>query len=230
MAIKCVIIDDDKVFTQILEHYIEKVDFIELKKVYHSSSKAFNEIDFEDIDLIYLDMEIPDMHGLDFLKAIPIKPAIVFVSKDNTYGPEAFEYEAIDYLHKPISFSRFLKSCNKLKSHFNGQITPEKNDNNFFIRHEGLWQKLKLDDIGIIKADNNYVIIITDNNKYRTNIKLKEIENKLPQHQFMQVHRSYIVQLNKITRIDGEVIEVNGKTIPVSRTYLSELYKRLNIV
>lgn len=230
MMIKCIIIDDDKVFTKILEHYISKVDFLQLEQTFHSSPRAFNEIKINQIDLIFLDMEIPEMHGLEFLNALSTKPALVFVSKSNIYGPEAFDHDAIDYLHKPISLSRFLKSSIKIKNHFIDKISqsPIKN-NSIFIRHEGLWQKLFLNDICIVKADNNYVVIITENERYRTNIKLKEIIDKLPSKDFMQVHRSYVVQLNKIKKVDGEVIDVNGKTLPVSRTYLNELYKRLNL-
>ena len=234
MAVNCVIVDDDKVFTQILEHYISKVSFLDLKKIYNNSAKAFSEINFKSIDLIFLDMEMPEMHGLEFVKALSVRPEIVFVSKHKTYGPEAYNYNAIDYLHKPVSFERFLKCADKLKNHFsNNANTPNtlSNSDSIFIRHNGLWQKLNLSTVCLIKADNNHVIITTDNKeKYRTNIKLNAMLEKLQNMGFMQVHRSYIVQLNKIIKVDGEVIEMNNKsTIPVSKTYLKQLYDHLKL-
>ncbi|MCB9363821.1 MAG: response regulator transcription factor [Flavobacteriales bacterium] len=226
--IRCNIIDDDKVFTKILEHYISTVSYLSHQETYHDSSLAFNKININDTDLIFLDMEIPQMHGLDFLKALSNKPAIVFVSKSKTYGPEAFEYNAIDYLHKPISLNRFLNCANKIRSHFEMKMPTTENDS-IFIRNEGVWLKISTENILYIKADNNHVIIKTDENKYRTNEKLKDIAEKLSKNDFMQIHRSYIVQLNKISRIDGEVLEINTKTLPISRTYLNKLYNRLNL-
>lgn len=230
MKIKCIIIDDDKVFTKILEHYISKVDFLEHQQTFNNSAEAFNKINLDEIDLVFLDMEMPEMNGLEFLEALSVKPALIFVSSNKTYGPEAFENNAIDYLHKPILLSRFLKSGAKIKDHFIKQ--PKFLDskiNNIFIKQNGLWQKLALNEISFIKADNNKIIITTGNDKHRTNIKLKDVVNKLPESDFMQVHRSYVVQLNKITKVDGEIIEINGKTIPVSKPYIDELYKRLNL-
>ena len=106
--ISCAIIDDDEFFTRILEHYILQVDFLKLQQVFHDSTRAINEIDQKNTDLIFLDMKIPQMHGLEFIEALNVKPEFVFVSGSKTYGPEAFEHNALDYLHKPVSLSRFF--------------------------------------------------------------------------------------------------------------------------
>lgn len=230
MRVKCIIIDDDRVFTKILEHYISKIDFLEHQQTYYNSAEAFNKIDTREIDLIFLDMEMPEMNGLEFLEALSEKPALVFVSRNKAYGPEAFENNALDYLHKPILLNRFLKCSAKIKDYFEKKTTNLENKNGaIFIKHDGLWQKISVHEIGYIKADNNNIIVVTDYDKHRTNIKLKDIIDKLPEGEFMQVHRSYIVQLNKINKVDGEIIEINNKTIPVSKPYVDALYKRLNL-
>lgn len=230
MKIKCAIIDDDKVFTKILEHYISKVDFLEHQQTFYNSAEAFNKINTNETDLIFLDMEMPEMNGLEFLEALSAKPALVFVSRNKAYGPEAFENDALDYLHKPILLNRFLKCSAKIKDHFvkkSGGLDPKNGD--IFIKQDGMWQKISLQTIGYIKADNNNVIVVTDHDKHRTNIKLKNMVDKLPENEFMQVHRSYVVRLNKITKVDGEIIEINNKTIPVSKPYMNELYNRLKL-
>lgn len=228
--INCIIIDDDKVFTKILEHYISKVEGLVHLKTYHNGLLAYNEIDLKKVELIFLDMEMPEIHGLELLESLPIKPEIVFVSKSNSYGSEAFEYNAIDYLYKPVTLNRFLKCAKKITTKFNELAKNfDCTNDGLFIRVDGYWQKILFEDITIIKAENNKIIIKTNTSAFKTTIKFNDILLKLPPNDFMQVHRSYIVQLNKITKVDGEIIEINGKTIPVSKTYIEKLYKRLNL-
>lgn len=230
MIIKTAIIDDDKVFTTLIEHYLSQIDFLEHQRTYNDSTIAYNELNSNMVDVLFLDMKIPKMSGLELINSFTKIPELVFVSSSNEYGPEAFEHDAIDYLHKPVSLGRFLKCAKKIKMHFerNG-IGNVEQDESIFVRNNGIWQKLKLSEICSIKADNNHIVINTDNGKIRTNMKMKEIVDKLPEHDFMQVHRSYIVQLKKIAVIDGEILEINNRTIPISKTYLDKLYNRLNI-
>jgi len=230
MQLKCAIIDDDSLFTQVIEHYLSSVDVIHLDGIYHNGAEALNKINFNEIDFLFLDMEMPGMDGISFLNSLAVMPPIVIVSGKKTYGVDAFEYNAIDYLHKPISNARFLKSVNKIRAHFEKSKLPQTSiQQNIFIKHEGIHLRLVVNDIYIIRANDNDVTLVANGKSYKTHLRLKDIYEMLPQDEFMQVHRSFIVQLSKIDKVDGEVIEVNGRTIPVSRTYLSELYERLRI-
>lgn len=230
MILKCAIIDDDPFFTELIAHYLSKVESIECCGTYHSPFDALNKINFQEIDFLFLDIEMPDMNGLEFLTSLTSPPPIVFVSGKKTYGVDAFDYNAMDYLHKPVSFARFVKCINKIKAHFehvknNTQIKQQ----NIFIKHNGIHIRLAVDDIFVIRAHDNDVTLNTNIRSYKTHLRLKDIYDMLPLNEFMQVHRSFIVQLAKIDKVDGEIIEINGRTIPVSRTYLSQLYERLKI-
>jgi DNA-binding LytR/AlgR family response regulator len=228
--LKCAIIDDDPIFTQVMTHYLSGVDIIKLSGIYHSPTEALNQINFKEIDFLYLDIEMPEMNGLTFLNSLTIIPPIVIVSSKRKYGVDAFEFNALDYLHKPVSHARFLKSANKVKTYFEKvKVSDTSTQQNIFIKYDGVHLRLAVNDISIIRANDNDVTLFANGKSYKTHLRLKDIYDMLPQKEFMQVHRSFIVQLSKIDKVDGEVIEINTRTIPVSRTYLNELYERLNI-
>jgi DNA-binding LytR/AlgR family response regulator len=231
MLLRCAIIDDDRVFTDILTQYISKVDFIELQGVYPDAATASAGIDFNRVDFLFLDVEMPGINGIEFLESLTVTPPVIFVSRNKEYGADAFDHDSIDYLHKPVPYARFLKAINKAKRFFSGHSKNITGGDSarIFVRHERMWIRIPVNDILYIKADNNDVVIKTHDKVYRTHSKLKDIYDQLPQERFFQVHRSYIVQLDKIEKVDGEVIEVNARTIPVSKTYLREMYRRLNI-
>ncbi|MGZ3862215.1 MAG: LytR/AlgR family response regulator transcription factor [Bacteroidia bacterium] len=230
MLLKCAIVDDDPLFTDILEHYISGISNIEVIGVYHDPADALNKINFNELDLLYLDVEMPGMTGLEFLNTLTVIPPLVLISGKNNYGVDAFEYNAIDYLSKPISHARFIKSVNKVRSWLERTRTPEiAAQQNIYIKHDGVHIRLSVSDILVVRANDNDVSIVTNGRSYKTHLRLKDIYDMLPKTEFMQVHRSFIVQLSKIDKVDGEVIEINNRTIPVSRTYINELYTRLKI-
>ncbi|MBA2612745.1 MAG: response regulator transcription factor [Bacteroidetes bacterium] len=230
MSLKCAIIDDDPFFAKIIEHYLLQAGSIKCVSSYATALDALNKINFSEIDFLFLDIEMPEMNGLEFLNNLPTAIPIVFVSSKKTYGVDAFDNNAIDYLHKPISFARFLKCVNKIKAHFEKPKANEKaKQQNIFIKHNGIHIRLAIEDIFVIRAHDNDITLNTNIRSYKTHLRLKDIFDMLPLNEFMQVHRSFIVQLAKIDKVDGEIIEINGRTIPVSRTYLGELYERLKI-
>lgn len=234
MKIKCTIIDDDKVFTKILEHYIGKVEYLEHQATFNNSIDALDKVDQLKPDLIFLDMEMPEINGIQLLNTFPKSSKVIFVTKSREYGPEAFEHNAIDYLCKPVTLDRFLKCINKVKNILENtsvetSINSHISEDYLFVRNNGLWVKVAMSDINSIKADNNYIVIRTDNGDIRTNIKFKDIIDKLSQDDFMQVHRSHIVRVDKITKVDGEVLEIKNKTIPISKSYQDQLFERLHL-
>jgi DNA-binding LytR/AlgR family response regulator len=225
--IKCIIIDDDKTFTEVLKHYVEQTGFLQLTGCYFSAVSALKSGTIKDADIAFLDIEMPEMTGIELLGSISDMPPVIIVSSKKDYGVEAFEHNTIDYLHKPISYARFMKAAEKAKKIISSE---KKVQDCFYIRNEGMWIKLSVQDICHVKADNDYVIIYTENEKYRVHKKMKDLLEKLPSDYFMQIHRSYLVQLSKISKIDGEVIEVNKRTLPVSKTHIQELHNRLNLI
>lgn len=226
----CAILDDDPLFTGILESYLSKVGTVTIKGIYHNSLEARSRINFDEIDFLFLDMEMPGMSGIEFLNSLTEVPALVIVSGKTTYGADAFENNAIDYLCKPVSFARFLKSVNKVQTHLEkAKVTDTTASKNIFVKHNGVHIRIPVSDISIVRAQDNDVNIIIGDKTYKVHLKLKDVYDMLPAKEFMQVHRSFIVQLSKIDKVDGEVIEINNRTIPVSRTYISELYDKLKI-
>lgn len=231
MLLRCVIIDDDSVFTKIIEHYISKIDFMELTNKYSDAVSAAASLDFNKVDLLFLDIEMPGMTGIEFLNKLPIAPPVIIMSRNKDYGVDAFDHDSIDYLHKPVSFPRFAKAANKARKFFEQANRPEKNNkDSLFVRQERMWIRIPMSEILYIKADDNDVIIKASDKTYKTHAKLTNIYSQLPQKDFLQVHRSYIVQLQKIDKIDGEIIEINNRPIPVSKAHLKELHERLNIL
>ncbi|MFZ5554392.1 MAG: LytR/AlgR family response regulator transcription factor [Bacteroidota bacterium] len=228
--INCALIDDDKVFLQVMKHYFNKIDFLHLSCEFSLPDVALNSIDFSKINVLFLDMEMPKINGIRFLSSLSFVPPVVIISKKKEYATEAFDYNALDYLHKPVSFQRFLKTAHKIKDHFDSQV--KKNNiplGHMFIRVDGYWLRMDLSEIQIIKADNNNVFVKKAERDYRCSQRFREFIDQLPAEHFMQVHRSYIINLGHINKVDGEIIQVGNRIVPVSKTYVEELYRRLNI-
>lgn len=228
MNLRCIIIDDDELAIEILKEYILKTNYLNLEATFNNITAAINQVNFNDIDLIFLDVEMPEMTGIEFLESHPRLPPVIITSKKKEYGADAFNYNVIDFLHKPYSFARFMKAVDKARE-FLHETQTSQNDN-LFIKTDHSWTKIPVKEIVRLRADNDSVLIYTEQEKYRILGSLKSIIGKLPRKQFMQIHRSHVVQLNKIDSIDGELIEINKRLIPVSKTYLKELHERLNLI
>lgn len=228
MIIRCVIIDDDEIATEIVKQYISKTETLNLTGTYSGSRAAINQVNLEETDLIFLDVEMPEMSGLEFLESYSTLPPVIITSQKKEYGADAFNYNVIDYLHKPFSYSRFLKAVSKAQAYF-ADLRPAEHEN-LFVKIDRTWTKIPVKEIIRLRADNDYVLIYTAKEKYKVLSSLKNIFDRLPKKDFMQVHRSHIVQLNEIDSMDGELIEINNRLLPVSKTYIKELHERLNMI
>lgn len=223
--IRCIAIDDEPLALKQLAGYIQKTPFLELTGSYESALLALGVIKSEHIDLIFVDINMPDLTGIEFVKSLDNPPMIVFVTAYGEYALEGFRVDAIDYLLKPISYGDFLKSANKAKIWFDSTHTDtgvKRSDKDFlFIKSDYKILRINFDDIKYIEGMSEYIRIhLNDTRPVMTLLSMKSIEEQLPPDKFMRVHRSYIVNLSKISVVERSRIIFDGKVyIPVSDQY-----------
>lgn len=237
MVLNCIIIDDDKLSRKVIEEFVNRTESLVLVNSYSSAVDAINVFNIgEEIHLIFLDIEMPMMTGLEFLKTLSDPPQIVIISAKDKYALEAFEYDVTDYLLKPVSYARFFKAVDKVIFRFKEveeKRMVEDNDE-IFIKKSSSLVRLKYDDILWIEALENYVIVNTFSEKFTIHFTMKAIERKMPLTKFKRVHRSYIVNVNKISIIEDNSIIINiedgTKMIPIGKSYKEKLMNDLNLM
>ena len=226
--IRCIAIDDEPLALKQIADYISKTPFLELAGLCESALQALELLDKTPVDLMFVDVNMPDLSGMDFVKTLENPPFIVFVTAYSEYALEGFRVDAIDYLLKPISYSDFLKSANKVKAWFDAmrQKPAEvmSNKDFLFIKSEYKILRINFDDINYIEAMSEYIRIHLVNSKpVMTQLSMKSIEDQLPEDRFMRVHRSFIINLSKISVIERNRIIFDGTVyIPVSDQYKSK--------
>ena len=232
MKIKCVIIDDEPLARKGLKEYVSDVDFLELVGEFDNPIKATELISRGEVQLIYLDIQMPKLNGIDFFKSLAKAPPVIFTTAYPQYAVEGFELNALDYLVKPVSFDRFFKAALKAKEYYE---IREKNvaegthnaAGYFFIKADNKLIKLIYDDILFAEALQNYVVIHTKERKYITYLTFKSVEEYLPEEKFLKTHKSYIVATDKIDSIEGNNIRIGTHDIPISRNLKEEVMEVL---
>jgi DNA-binding LytR/AlgR family response regulator len=232
MKIKCIIIDDEPLARKGIKEYVHDVDELELVGEFENPVKASGLLGQEQVDLIFLDIQMPKISGIEFLKSLQHPPLVIFTTAYPQYAVEGFDLNAVDYLLKPFSFNRFLKAVMKVKTLMAGNLKPEPvnlatSDDHFFIKTDNRLLKIKFDEILFVEALQNYIAIHTTNKKYITYLTFKSLEESLPAEQFLKVHKSYIVSIDKITSISGNELALGQHFIPVSRGLKDEVMDRL---
>ncbi len=223
-----VIIDDDSVSREIIRSYINFTDDLQLVKEFSNPEQALKEIENVDCDLIFLDIEMPEMTGLDFIEAAKKIPQVIIVSSNPSYAAESYNYDVTDYLVKPVEYSRFLKGLNRVKAISDSiSLRSPETDKHLFIKSGNEHVKLNFSSINYIEAFADYVQIYTDDKRYTVLSTMKSIQTKLGEEDFLRVHRSYIISLNKVDVLNGDGVVVGGKQIRVSRNYKKVLKERL---
>ena len=229
----CIIIDDDSFIRKIIEEFIKKTESLSLLCSLPSAVEAINLLGTNggDVDLIFLDIEMPEMTGIDFLNSLSSLPQIIIISSKEKYAVNAFEYDVTDYLLKPVTYSRFCKAVNKALER-QKKINIHSAETEIFIKHNYTLVKLKYSDILWIEAMENYVVINTFDEKYTMHFTMRAIEEKLPTKQFLRVHRSFIINIAGIQSIEEKTIHIitKGMTInkiPIGRSYKDRLLKEL---
>jgi DNA-binding LytR/AlgR family response regulator len=229
----CIIIDDDLMSRKIIEEFVARTDQLNLVNSYENAVDAINAFsNEEDIDLIFLDIEMPEMSGIDFLKTLQNPPQIIIISSKDKYALDAFNYDVIDYLLKPITYSRFFKAINKANVRFKNKVDSKENE--IFIKKNSALVRLKYDEILWIEALENYVIFNTFTDRYTIHFTMKAIEQKLPAHQFTRVHRSFIVNTSSINVIEDNSVIIKtkdgSKSIPIGKSYKDKLMGDINLI
>ena len=223
--IKCIVVDDEPLAVSLLGSYVEKIPFFELVFSTENPILALEYIQKNDADLIFLDIQMPELSGINFMKIVGDKLKYILTTAYSEYALEGYEHNVIDYLLKPISFDRFQKSALKAQERF---PTNETSANSyFFVKSSGQQHKINFDEILYIESIKDYVNIKTDNQEYIVLDTLKSLENQLPAN-FARVHKSFILNLDKIEKIDVRNVFLNsGKEIPIGETYKSEFFQKL---
>ena len=220
-TIKCLVIDDEELARTLLKTYINKIDFLELVADFESPIEAMQVLKDDDIDIIFLDIQMPELKGTDFAKMIDPKTKVIFTTAYSEYALEGFDLNALDYLLKPITFERFLQAVNKVS------VEPGNLENTITIKSGYDLHKLKFEDIIYIQSDNEYMVFYTDDKKILSHQTMKSLEKTLPISIFMRVHRSYIVNKQKVTALKGRDLLISDINIPVSDSYYDAVKKDL---
>ena len=235
--IKCIIVDDKPLAIDVLTHYIEKVPFLELTFSTTNPLEGLDKIIAGGVDLVFLDIQMPELTGLQFIKIIKDRCLVIFTTAYAEYAIDGFDNNAVDYLLKPISFERFYKAAEKakflssaLKETENEEIKPfpKKEIAHIFVKTEYKLVRINTADIIYVEGMQNYVTIYTANEKIITLQTMKKTEEQLPSHQFVRIHKSFIVAINKINSIERNRIQIADQNIALGETYRDTFYDAIN--
>lgn len=229
MKISCLIVDDEPLAQDVLNDYVKQAPQLELMGVCNNAIEALEKMKLNAVDLIFLDIQMPEITGIDFLRSLKDPPMVIFTTAYQNYAIEGFELNAIDYLLKPFSKDRFIKAVKKAEELFKlKEDHSQKEDNYIFIKSDQKLQKVYYNDILYIEALADYVKIHTPDKRYITLQTMKNMESKLPDKFFKRVHRSYIVALDKIMTLVGSAVEVDGQKIPIGKNYKEAFFDALD--
>lgn len=233
MKLNCLIVDDETMARKSLLKLCEKLEKIEVKGVCQNGTEAIQIMENEQIDLIFLDIHMPDLSGIDIVKNIRNLPQIIFTTTDKAYALEAFSYNVTDYLIKPITLPRLLQAVNKatqLANQPQEASLTEKNNQHFFIKVDNRFVKLLFDEVMWVESLGDYIQFFTTEKRYTVHMTLKKVEDRLPSDRFLRVHRQYIVNIEQIVDIQDNSILIKDKVIPISRSHKEGLMQKLNLL
>jgi DNA-binding LytR/AlgR family response regulator len=227
--IRCIVIDDDEISRTVIEKYIEKTEVLTLIGAYESAEEGLSAILNHEADLIFLDVEMPQMTGIELVRSLIVKPYIILITAQKDYALEAFDLDITDYLLKPLDYTRFLKAVGKVKELIDNEARSVSR-NDIFVKHQSRYIKIPTHELLWIEAIGDYVELHTAQKKYIVHTTMKALEKKLPSNEFLRVHRSYIIRLDAITEIEDNTLVIEKKLIPIGKSYRNQLMKHLNLI
>ncbi|MEJ8803244.1 LytR/AlgR family response regulator transcription factor [Pontibacter sp. H249] len=237
--IRCVVVDDEPMALEVLEDYIRMAPNLTLQQSFSNSLEALAYLQSNEVDLLFLDINMPDLSGIQLLKAVSKPPLVVFTTAYSEYAVKSYELDAVDYLLKPIEFDRFMKAVNKAAEQLqsksgvvaNGATAKDEASvakDYIFIKSGYQLIKIKLDAILYVEADKNYVSFVTPEKKILALMPLSEVMQMLPPEAFYRIHKSYIVALQHIEAIDRQHVNLHKQQLPIGKTYVADFFKLLN--
>lgn len=228
----CLIVDDNDMARLTLRHIITAAGGLTILGECNSAPEAFRYIGENQPDLVFLDIEMPGMSGIELLKSLPRKPLIIFTTSEKNYAAEAFELNVVDYLVKPVTMARLLQAVDKAREILDRKDSDIKavEHDHLFIRDNGILKKIQIDEVLYAEAMGDYIKIYTPAKAYIVHITLKGFEENVPPGKFMRVHRSYIVALNKIESIENGVLNILNTPIPIAESYRSQLIRKIKLL
>jgi DNA-binding LytR/AlgR family response regulator len=231
MKLSCIIVDDEPVARKVLKEFIADIDYLVLAGEAEDPLKAMSILHEKKVDIIFLDINMPKINGIDFLKASKLSAHIIITTAYPVYAVEAYGLDVLDYLVKPVSFERFLKACNKvkdLKTIKNSNLPqPGESHDHFFIKCENQIEKVFYDDLMYAEAMMNYVMLYTTSKKMMVYITIKALEEQLPADIFIKVHKSFIVNASKIKSIEGNILNIGNEKIAVSQNLKEKVIQQI---
>lgn len=229
MKLNCLIVDDEPVARNGMEEYVREVEFLNLAGKCENPLKASAFLSEQTIDLLLLDIHMPKLSGIEFLRTLKDPPMVIFTTAYSEYAVEGYSLDVIDYLMKPVSFDRFLKAVQKARDFHALKHQPRAVAQvYFFIKCDSKYERINFNDVLFVESLQNYVVINTTDKKYITYLTLAAVEEQLPSGLFMKVHKSFLIALNQIKAIEGnDLIVQNGHHIPISRNLKDEVMNRI---
>ncbi len=225
--ISCIITDDEPFARKGLQGYVEKIDFLDLKGNCEDALQLSNLLQRQPVDLLFLDIQMPHITGVEFLRALRNPPKVIFTTAFEHYAIQGFELDVMDYLLKPISYDRFLKAAWKARDYFAIKEQPQNAAPYIFVKSSGKLEKITFADILFIEGMENYVAIYLENKKIITHTTIKSLLEKLPGNQFIQSHKSYVVAMDKIDSIEGNTLHIQSYQVPVSKYLREEVLEKI---
>lgn len=229
---KCLIVEDNRMAVLAVQKLLSGISFVEVVGECENALEAVNFLAQHPVDLLLLDVEMPKMSGIDFLKQITKRPLVILITAKTNYAVEAFEHNVVDYLVKPIAQDRLIKAMMKAKELYdsNHKVLEQQGNSFLFVREKGILSKVVIEEIIYIQALGDYLTIYTQQGRHVVHMTLKNFQERFTSANFHRIHRSYIVALDKIDSIADDIAYINKHPIPIGEVYKSELLKKLNLL
>ncbi len=229
---KCLIVDDDDFAREVIRVFVERTQGLEILAECNNAISALQILQSNEVDILLLDVEMPEMTGLDLVKSLSVLPQVILITSKEDYAVDAFEYSLTDYLVKPITYARFLKAIQKAQKEIENfqPVMSQRDKESIFVKADNKLNRINLFDIYFIEALSDYVIINTEKKRYIVHATMKSLEEKLPTRIFARVHRSFIVNLTKVETIEDLSVVMPQKTIPIGNSYKTSFLSKLNFL
>lgn len=225
----CLIIDDEEMSRNVVKHFVEQTDSLNLVGICEDPIEAANILKKTKVDILFLDIEMPNMSGYDLIKTLEDPPQIIMITAKKEHAAEAFDYNVTDYLVKPITYTRFFQAVSRATENI-VNTRGKSRSNEIYVRTESKIVKVGMDELLYVEALADYIMLFTSDNKYIVHSTMKGFQSKLPGEKFVRVHRSYIVNVDKVGSIENLFVVINGKYIPIGASYKEDFMNRLNML